>query len=454
MTFIVILRVCQQALKPAATIFLITEDNKMNVLIIGSGGREHALVWKMRQSKKVRNIFCAPGNAGIAQEAECVNILPENINGLLSFAKENKIDLTVVGPELPLSLGIVDKFEGAGLRVFGPTASAARLEYSKAFAKEMMAKCNIPTAVFKTFTSSHEAKKYIKEKGVPLVIKADGLAAGKGVVVAETVDEANNAIADMMEKRAFGDAGSKVVIEDCLKGEEASFMVFTDGNAIVPMVSAQDHKRVFDNDKGPNTGGMGAYSPAPVVSDTLTKKVINEVFKPLLSGLKKEGINYKGVLYAGLMIDDNQLHVLEFNCRFGDPEAQPILFRLKSDIIEIMEAIIDNRLSDINIEWKQEASVCVVIASKGYPGNYEKERAIEGLNEAEEIKGVKVFHAGTAKKDNDIITAGGRVLGVTALGADIKEAVENAYKAVEKIKFEGMHYRRDIALKALSLTVN
>ncbi|MFZ3090052.1 MAG: phosphoribosylamine--glycine ligase [Nitrospirota bacterium] len=426
----------------------------MNVLVIGSGGREHALVWKMRQSKKVKKLYCAPGNAGIAQEAECVNIQPDNIDGLLSFAKENKIDLTIVGPELPLSLGIVDKFEAACLRIFGAKASAARLEYSKAFAKEMMARYSIPTAPFKVFESSHDAKEYIDKKDAPLVIKADGLAAGKGVVVAESVDEAMNAIADMMDKRIFGEAGKKVVIEDCLKGEEASFMVFTDGNTIVPMVSAQDHKRVFDNDKGPNTGGMGAYSPAPVVTDALADKVIKEVFKPLLSGLKKDGIIYKGVLYAGLMIDDNQLNVLEFNCRFGDPEAQPILFRLKSDIIEIMEAIIDNRLSDINVEWKQEASVCVVIASKGYPGNYEKGRLIEGLNAAEEIKGVKVFHAGTAKKDNDIITAGGRVLGVTALGADIKEAVENAYKAVEKIKFEGMHYRRDIALKALSLTVN
>ena len=422
----------------------------MNVLIIGSGGREHALVWKMRQSKKVKKLYCATGNAGIAQEAECVNIKPDNIEDLLSFAKEKKIDLTVVGPELPLSLGIVDKFEKAGLRVFGPTASAARLEYSKAFAKEMMAKCNIPTAAFKTFTSSHKAKEYIKEKGAPLVIKADGLAAGKGVVVAETVDEAINAVTDIMENRSFGDAGDKVVIEDCLKGEEASFMVFTDGTTIVPMVSAQDHKRVFDNDKGPNTGGMGAYSPAPVVSDALAEKVIDEVFKPLLDGLKKEGIIYKGVLYAGLMIDDNQLNVLEFNCRFGDPEAQPILFRLKSDIIEIMEAIIDNRLSDINVEWEQEASVCVVIASKGYPGNYEKGRVIQGLDEAEEIKGVKIFHAGTAKKDNDIITAGGRVLGVTASGIDINEAVKAAYKAIEKIKFDGMHYRRDIASKALT----
>src|SRR4030067_2430606 len=422
----------------------------MNVLVIGSGGREHAWVWKMRQSKKVKKLYCATGNAGIAQEAECVNIQPDNIDGLLSFAKEKKIDLTVVGPELPLSLGIVDKFEEAGLRVFGPTASAARLEYSKAFAKEMMAKCNIPTAVFKTFTFSHEAKEYIKEKEVPLVIKADGLAAGKGVVVAETVDEAINAVTDMMENRAFGKAGDKVVIEDCLKGEEAAFMVFTDGTTIVPMVSAQDHKRVFDNDKGPNTGGMGAYSPAPVVSDALAEKVIDEVFKPLLDGLKKEGIIYKGVLYAGLMIDDNQLNVLEFNCRFGDPEAQPILFRLKSDIIEIMEAIIDNRLSDINVEWKQEASVCIVIASKGYPGNYEKGRVIQGLDEAEEIKGVKVFHAGTAKKEDKIVTAGGRVLGVTASGIDINEAVATAYKAVEKIKFDGMHFRKDIASRALT----
>lgn len=422
----------------------------MNVLVIGNGGREHALVWKMRQSKKVKKLFCAPGNAGIAQEAECVNIQPDNIDGLLSFAKEKKIDLTVVGPELPLSLGIVDKFEDAGLRVFGPTASSARLEYSKAFAKKMMAKCNIPTAAFKTFTSLYEAKEYIKEKGVPLVIKADGLAAGKGVVVAESVDEAINAIADMMDKKIFGEAGKKVVIEDCLKGEEASFMVFTDGSTIVPMVSAQDHKRVFDNDKGPNTGGMGAYSPTPVVTDALADKVINEVFKPLLSGLKKDGIIYKGVLYAGLMIDDNQLNVLEFNCRFGDPEAQPILFRLKSDIIEIMEAIIDNRLSDINVEWKQEASVCVVIASKGYPGNYEKGDVITGIDGAEKITGVKVFHAGTAKKDNDIITAGGRVLDVTASGIDINEAVKTAYKAIEKIKFEGMHFRRDIASKALT----
>lgn len=421
----------------------------MKVLVIGSGGREHALVWKMLQSKKVKKLFCAPGNAGIAQEAECVNIQPDNIDGLLSFAKEKKINLTVVGPELPLSLGIVDKFEEAGLRVFGPTASAARLEYSKAFAKEMMANCNISTAAFKTFTSSHEAKEYIKEKGAPLVIKADGLAAGKGVIIAESKDEAINAVTDMMEKRVFGDAGEKVVIEDCLKGEEASFMVFTDGDTIVPMVSAQDHKRVFDNDKGPNTGGMGAYSPAPVVTDVLADKVIKEVFKPLLSGLKREGIIYKGVLYAGLMIDDNQLNVLEFNCRFGDPEAQPILFRLKSDIIEIMEAIIDSKLSEADVEWRQEASVCVVIASKGYPANYEKGEVITGIDNAEKITGVKVFHSGTAKKDNNIVTAGGRVLGVTASGIDINEAVKTAYKAVEKIKFDGMHYRRDIASKAL-----
>ncbi len=426
----------------------------MNVLVIGSGGREHALVWKIRQSKRVKKLFCAPGNAGIAEEAECVNIQPDNVDALLSFAKERKIDLTVVGPELSLSLGIADRFEKEGLRIFGPKASAAKLECSKAFSKEMMAKCNIPTAAFKTFTSSKDAKEYIKEKGAPLVIKADGLAAGKGVVVAESEDEAINAITDMMEKRIFGDAGNKVIIEDCLKGEEASFMVFTDGTTIVPMVSAQDHKRVFDNDKGPNTGGMGAYSPAPVVSDALADKVINDVFKPLISGLKREGINYKGVLYAGLMIDDNQQNVLEFNCRFGDPEAQPILFRLKSDIIEIMEAIIDNRLSDIDVQWNQGASVCVVIASKGYPGNYENGKVINGIDEAEKITGVKVFHAGTAKKDNNIVTAGGRVLGVTASGIDINEAVRTAYKAVEKIKFEGMHYRRDIASKALSLTAN
>ncbi len=421
----------------------------MKVLVIGGGGREHAIVWKLAQSNKVEKIYCSPGNAGISELAECIDISPNDHEGLVNFAKYEWIDMTIVGPEDPLSKGIVDAFEKNGLKIMGPSKAAAEIEASKVFAKEFMKKYNIPTAEYRVFTSYIHAEEYVRMKGAPIVIKADGLAAGKGVIVAKTVDEAIDALKKIMKEKAFGDAGERVVVEECLTGEEASYLVFTDGETILPMASSQDHKRVFDNDEGPNTGGMGAYSPAPVVSPDVEEKIMEKVMKPAIRGLKKEGRQYKGVLYAGLMIKDGQPYVLEFNCRFGDPETQPLLTRLNTDLLEIAIAIAEGKLSSMMLEWKPEASVCVVAASGGYPGSYEKGKPIKGLDKVKEIKDVVVFHAGTSFKDGQIVTSGGRVLGLTALGADIKEARDRAYQAIKLIEFDGMHYRKDIALKAL-----
>jgi phosphoribosylamine--glycine ligase len=421
----------------------------MKVLVVGGGGREHALIWKISQSPKVTKIYAAPGNAGIAQLAECVPIKAEDISGLLAFAASKAIDLTIVGPEGPLSLGIVDEFTKAGLRAFGPSRKAAEIEASKQFSKDLMKKYHIPTAEYGVFTEKAAAEAYVREKGAPIVVKADGLAAGKGVVVAETVDEALKALDLIMTEKAFGVAGDRVVIEECLKGEEASFMAFSDGKTVVPMASSQDHKRVFDTDKGPNTGGMGAYSPAPVVTKKLERKVMETIMVPTVRAMEKEGRLFKGVLYAGLMIHDNEAKVLEFNARFGDPETQPIMARLDTDIIDIIEAILAGSLSKIDIKWKPDSAVCVVMASGGYPGNYEKGKVIGGLENASKLDNVSVFHAGTAFKDGKIVTDGGRVLGVTGLGPVVAAAIDNAYKGVREITFEGAHYRRDIGARAL-----
>ena len=420
----------------------------MKVLVIGSGGREHALVWKLAQSPKVEKIYGAPGNPGIAQIGECVNISPTDIKGLADFAEKEGVDLTVVGPEAPLVAGIVDEFENRGLKIFGPSKEAAKLEGSKAFSKEMMKKYGVPTADFEVFDDPEKAKKYIKEKGAPIVVKADGLAAGKGVVVARNVEEALEAIDKIMIEKVFGDAGNRVVVEDCLFGEEASYLVVTDGENFIPLATAQDHKAVFDGDKGPNTGGMGAYSPAPVLSKEMEKEVQERVIKPILRGMKEEGHPFKGILYAGLMITEEGPKVLEFNVRFGDPEAQVILRRLKTDLVDVCQSVIEGNLID-SLEWIPETAICVVLASKGYPGKYEKGKVITGIEEAEKIDNVVVFHAGTAIKDGKLVTNGGRVLNVTALGKDVVEARENVYKSIEKIHFDGMHYRKDIGLKAL-----
>jgi phosphoribosylamine--glycine ligase len=421
----------------------------MKVLVIGGGGREHAIIWKLSQSKSVDKIYCCPGNAGIAGMAECINVNQNDFKALLDLVKYEWIDLTIVGPEDPLSKGIVDLFEKEGRRILGPTKAAAQLESSKVFSKDLMKSHGIPTAEYKVFTSYLHAEEYIRFKGTPIVIKADGLAAGKGVFIANTMDEAMDALKVIMKDKAFGEAGDKVIIEDCLKGEEASYMVFTDGKSIVPMVSSQDHKRIFDNDKGPNTGGMGAYSPAPVMTDELEKVVIEKIMKPTIRALRSEGINYKGILYAGLMIDKGIPSVLEFNCRMGDPETQPVLSRLKTDLMEIAMAVTEERLSEVNIEWNNDPAVCVVLSSSGYPGKYQKGHVITGIEEANKVEGVQVFHAGTAFQDDNVVTAGGRVLGVTATGKDIATARSRAYDAAGKIHFNGMHYRKDIADRAL-----
>jgi phosphoribosylamine--glycine ligase len=422
----------------------------MKVFVIGGGGREHAIVWKLSQSRMVDKIYCCPGNAGIAEIAECIDVDQDNFQALLDFVKYEWIDLTIVGPEAPLSKGIVDFFEKEGRRIFGPSRAAARLESSKAFSKDLMRSHGIPTADYKVFTSYLHAEEYIKFKGTPIVIKADGLAAGKGVFIAATMDEAMDALKQIMKDKVFGKAGDRVLIEECLKGEEASFMAFTDGKTIVPMVSSQDHKRIFDNDEGPNTGGMGAYSPAPVITGELETVVLEKIMKPTIRALKSEGVAYKGVLYAGLMIDKGRPYVLEFNCRLGDPETQPVLSRLQSDLMEIAMAVTDERLSEVKVEWKKDPAVCVVISSKGYPGKYRKGDAISGIGDAGKLEGVHVFHAGTAFKDSDVVTAGGRVLGVTATGSSIEAAKKQAYEAVGKIRFDGMHYRRDIADRAIN----
>lgn len=419
----------------------------MRVLIIGSGGREHALAWKLGQSAKVEHVYCIPGNPGIAALAECVALPIDNNETLAAFAIEHQVDLTVVGPEVPLANGIVDGFQEKGLRIFGPSQKAAQIESSKTFAKELMKKYHIPTAQFEVFTEAEQAKQYIQKQGAPIVVKADGLAAGKGVVVAMTLEEAFAAVDAMLCDQAFGQAGSQVVIEEFLAGEEASLLAFTDGKTIVPMVAAQDHKRVYDEDQGPNTGGMGAYAPAPVVTEELRQQVMKEIFQPVIAGMEKEGCPYCGCLYLGLIVTEKGPKVIEFNARFGDPETQVVLPLLQSDLVEIMEACIDGKLADMHIEWKKEAAVCVVLAAGGYPGTYASGDVIHGLAEAEAI-GVQVFHAGTASKEGKIVTNGGRVLGVTATAKDIAAALDKAYQGIDNIQFDKMHYRKDIAYKA------
>ena len=421
----------------------------MKVLVIGSGGREHALVWKLSQSPMVDKIFCTPGNAGISEIAECLDIKTDDIAALVNFAKYEGIDLTVVGPEAPLTAGIVDAFVKEDRRIFGPDKLGAQLEGSKVFAKEFMLKYGIPTAEYKTFTSYLHAKEYIQLKGAPIVIKADGLAAGKGVFVAVSVEESIDALKLIIKERAFGSAGDKVIVEQCLKGEETSFMVLTDGKTFIPLATSQDHKTVFDNDKGPNTGGMGAYSPAPIITASLEADIMKNIIKPVIKGLTKERINYRGIIYAGLMICDGKPYVLEFNCRFGDPEAQPVLMRLDSDLFDALKATSEGKLKDIKLSWKNDASVCVVLTSKGYPGSYEKGKVIKGLDSLKNRDDLMVFHAGTSVDDKGFVTSGGRVLGVTALGKDIRSAKENAYQAIKKIHFDGMHYRKDIGDKAI-----
>lgn len=434
----------------------------MKVLVVGSGGREHALVWKIKQSPTFNvgayghtplqssKIFCAPGNAGIAQIAECVDIKADDIPGLLSFAQKEQIDLTVVGPEGPLTLGIVDDFEKTGLRIFGASKRAAEIEWSKAFSKALMKKYGIPTADYKVFTDREKAVSYLKERGVPIVVKASGLAAGKGVIVATTLNEAVSAVDLIMKDKAFGPAGDELIIEEFLDGEEVSLLAFTDGKTILPMPSAQDHKRVYDNDEGPNTGGMGVYSPAPVLTEALLDKVMREIMIPTVKGMVSEGRPYKGVLYAGLMITRNGPKVLEFNARFGDPETQPLMMRMNTDLVEVIDAVIDGRLKEITIEWDKKAAVCVVMAAGGYPGDYRKGDEIEGLEEAARMDDVMVFHAGTALKNGKVVSNGGRVLGVTALGSDIREAINEVYRAVSKITWNGVHYRKDIGRRAIT----
>jgi phosphoribosylamine--glycine ligase len=421
----------------------------MKILVIGSGGREHALVWKISQSSKVTKLFCAPGSAAIRELAECVAINPEQIEMLANFAEKEKIDLTVVGPELPLTLGITDLFESRGLRIFGPNKTAAQLEGSKAFAKEILQQNSIPTASFGTFTDSALAKKYLAQQKPPYVIKADGLAGGKGVLICLDIHDAIAVCDGILVQKTFGEAGEKIVIEEFLEGEEASFMVLTDGDHILPLASSQDHKRVFDNDEGPNTGGMGAYSPAPVVTSAMHQHILDEILDPLLSGLKNKGIRYRGLIYVGLIITESGPKVLEFNARFGDPECQPIMMRLKSDLILLLEATIDGKLNQIQPEWHEDPAVCVVLSARGYPGPYDKGDEIRGLDKLKHWDKGFVFHAGTMKENGRWLTSGGRVLGVTARGSDIGNAVTNAYSAVSQISWDGMHYRKDIARRAI-----
>ena len=422
----------------------------MKVLVVGGGGREHALVWKLSQSPRVKEVFCAPGNGGISQSARCLAIAPDDLEGLVRFGKDEQIDLTVVGPELPLTMGIVNLFQNEGLRIFGATKAAARLEGSKSFAKDLMRHYNIPSARYRVFDDHDEAVAYIKKEGTPIVVKADGLAAGKGVILADTVQEAVEALDAIMVKRVFGEAGARVVIEERLEGEEASFIAFSDGEHVLPLASSQDHKAVYDADQGPNTGGMGAYSPAPVVTPAVHDRIMNQIMIPTVKALAAEGHPYEGVLYAGLMIKEGEPKVLEFNCRLGDPETQPIFMRMGGDLIPVIEACIEGDLTGMEISWDLRTSVCVVMASQGYPGSYEKGKRIQGLEKVKEMDGVYVFHAGTAFKDGTYVTAGGRVLGVTGLGKGIKEAMAITYRAVSEITWEGVHFRTDIGKKALA----
>lgn len=420
----------------------------MKILVVGSGGREHALVWKLAQSPRVRKIYCAPGNAGISQLATCVPLAVEDITGLATFAEDQSIALTVVGPEAPLALGIADAFRQRKLKVFGPTKNAARIESSKAFAKDLMVRQHIPTPAARSFESLPPALAYLESCAMPIVIKADGLAQGKGVIVAQSHTEAQEALMDILDRQVFG-AGQKAIIEDYMQGEELTVMAFADGKTVIPMVAAQDHKRIGEGDTGLNTGGMGAYAPAPLATSELLDRILHQVLYPAIDGLARVGSPFYGVLYAGLMIQNGDPYVLEFNARFGDPETQVVLPLLKTDLVDILESVVDHRLDQMKIKWTDQSALCVALTSGGYPGNYEKGVSISGVENDNTADGVTVFHAGTAMKDTRIVTAGGRVLGVTATGADLSIARDRAYSAVKKINFEGMYYRKDIAHRVL-----
>ncbi len=422
----------------------------MKVLLVGGGGREHALAWKLAQSPRLTRLYAAPGNPGIAAHADCVPVRDTDLDELVALARQERVELAVIGPELPLSLGLRDRLSDAGLSVFGPSQAAARLESSKAFAKDLMARYGIPTARFRVFQDADAARRFCRELGAPLVVKADGLAAGKGAMVCATLPEADAAIRLCLDDDAFGAAGRTVVVEEFMTGEEASFFVITDGVSALPLPAAQDHKTIFDDDRGPNTGGMGAYSPAPVMDEAMTGRVMDEIVTPTLAAMAKEGAPYAGVLFVGLMIGPDGPRVVEFNCRFGDPECQAILPRLDGDVLPVFEAVATGRGLPASLRWRREASVCVVLASPGYPGTPRAGLAIEGVEAAAALAGVNVFHAGTAHRDGALLTAGGRVLGVQTLGRDIRAAIERAYDAVGRIRFEGMQFRHDIGRRALA----
>ncbi|MDG2306546.1 MAG: phosphoribosylamine--glycine ligase [Candidatus Binatia bacterium] len=421
-----------------------------DILVVGGGGREHALVWKLRASPRVGRILCAPGNAGIAKDAECVAVSADDVPALADLAEREKVDLVVVGPEAPLTAGLVDELTRRGVRAFGPNQAGAELEASKAFTKGLLDEAGVSTAAYGTFEDADAAHAYLDEVGAPIVVKADGLAAGKGVTVAETLDEARAAIDSIMRDRVFGSAGARVVLEAKLGGEEASFIALTDGRTVLPLATSQDHKRIGDGDTGPNTGGMGAYSPAPVVTPELFEEVTKTVLEPVVATLRKRGIVFKGVLYAGLMIEDGKIGVLEFNVRFGDPECQPLLMRLQTDLLDLIDAVVDERLHEIELEWDSRAAACIVLAAPGYPSTPEKGATIRGLDEAADVPDSYVFHAGTGASGGEVVTTGGRVLGVTSLGETIASAVERAYEATAKIEFPGMQLRRDIGRRAIA----
>jgi phosphoribosylamine--glycine ligase len=421
----------------------------MKVLVIGSGGREHALVWKLRQSPRVSQLFCAPGNGGICEEADCVAVDIKSLDSIVSLANQVRPDLTVVGPELPLTLGVVDEFQKRGWRIFGPTRAAAQLESSKSFAKEFLQRHHIPTAHYAICNSPDEVRAALPHFHAPIVVKADGLAAGKGVVIAKSKEEATSTASEMLSGRMLGQAGSRVVLEEYLQGDELSFLVFSDGERVAPLVAAQDHKRVGDGDTGPNTGGMGAYSTRNIVDDKMRDWLVNHIARPVVAGMKAEGTEYTGVLYCGLMMTARGPMVLEFNCRFGDPETQPILMRLESDLVEAIEASIEGRTSEGDFRWSSDAAASVVMSSGGYPGTFDAGKKIAGLEQAGRMEGVKVFHAGTTKRDGTFYSSGGRVLAVTARAPELAVAVKRAYDAVGLISFEGAHYRKDIAARAL-----
>ena len=421
----------------------------MKVLVLGSGGREHAIVWKLKQSPRIAKLYCAPGSGGISSDAECVAVDLKSVDSMVQLANRLNPDVTVVGPELPLALGVVDEFQRRGWPIFGPSKAATQLESSKSFSKEFMQRHRIPTAHYAICSKKEELKDALAHFHTPIVVKADGLAAGKGVVISPTKEHAQRTAEEMLSGKMLGDAGLRVVLEEFLDGEELSFLVMSDGERVVPLVASQDHKRVFDGDQGPNTGGMGAYSTNQIIDAQMRDWLVAHIARPVIAGMKVEGAEYKGILYCGIMMTARGPMVLEFNCRFGDPETQPIMMRMESDLLEAIEASIEGRVSEGDFRWSPDPAVCVVMASGGYPGAYEASKLITGIEDADRMYGAKVFHAGTSRRDGEYYTAGGRVLGVTARGSDLPEAVERAYDAVMKIRFDGMHYRKDIAARGL-----